>query len=150
MYGRAFVAVDAFPKDGIIAIARKLRILNALREPEVLCGMMDVSNCISCDYTLVPMQEDSVSKARVLKAQSKYDRYSRPDARDLLLSLRHLAMLTSLHLDRSRTGHRGRHVIRVALIACAAEQPRCSATSSEQAICTLDNFLACPRRSACR
>ena len=35
MYGRAFVAADAFPKDGIISIARKLRILNALREPEV-------------------------------------------------------------------------------------------------------------------
>ncbi len=35
MYGRAFVAADAFPKDGIISIARKLRILNALRESEV-------------------------------------------------------------------------------------------------------------------
>lgn len=35
VYGRAFVAADAFSKDGIISIARKLRILNALREPEV-------------------------------------------------------------------------------------------------------------------
>ena len=39
VYGRAFVAADAFPKDGIISIARKLRILNALREPEVSVPM---------------------------------------------------------------------------------------------------------------
>ena len=35
VYGRAFVPADAFPKDGIITVARKLRILNALREPSV-------------------------------------------------------------------------------------------------------------------
>ena len=35
VYGRAFVPADGLPKDAIISVARKLRILNALREPEV-------------------------------------------------------------------------------------------------------------------
>lgn len=34
-YGRAFVAADDFPRYGIISVVRKLRILNALRVPEV-------------------------------------------------------------------------------------------------------------------
>ena len=34
VYGRAFVPADALPKDAIVSAARKLRILNTLREPE--------------------------------------------------------------------------------------------------------------------
>jgi hypothetical protein len=35
VYGRAFVPADALPKDAIVTVAHKLRILNALRETEV-------------------------------------------------------------------------------------------------------------------
>mmetsp|Transcript_15272 Transcript_15272/g.46155 ORF Transcript_15272/g.46155 Transcript_15272/m.46155 type:complete len:862 (+) Transcript_15272:225-2810(+) len=34
-YGRAFVPAGGFPRDGIVSVVRRLRILNALREPEV-------------------------------------------------------------------------------------------------------------------
>ncbi len=34
-YGRAFCAADAFPRDRIVTVCRQLRILNALREPDV-------------------------------------------------------------------------------------------------------------------
>ena len=33
-YGRAFVPADALAKDAIVLVARKLRILNALHDPE--------------------------------------------------------------------------------------------------------------------
>ena len=34
-YGRAFCAADAVPRDAILSVARNLRILNALRAPDV-------------------------------------------------------------------------------------------------------------------
>lgn len=34
-YGRAFCGADAFPKDRIVTVCRQLRILNALRQPDV-------------------------------------------------------------------------------------------------------------------
>lgn len=34
-YGRAFCSAESFPKDRIVTVCRQLRILNALRQPEV-------------------------------------------------------------------------------------------------------------------
>ena len=34
-YGRAFCAADALPRDAILVVARRLRILNALRSPAI-------------------------------------------------------------------------------------------------------------------
>jgi len=34
-YGRAFCSADSFPKDRIVTVCRQLRILNALRQPDV-------------------------------------------------------------------------------------------------------------------
>ena len=38
-YGRAFVPAGGFPRDGIVGVVRRLRLLNAMREPSVsLCA----------------------------------------------------------------------------------------------------------------
>jgi hypothetical protein len=34
-YGRAFVPAGGFPRDGIVGVVRRLRLLNAMREPLV-------------------------------------------------------------------------------------------------------------------
>ncbi len=34
-YGRAFCSADSFPRDRIVTVCRQLRILNALRQPDV-------------------------------------------------------------------------------------------------------------------
>ena len=34
-YGRAFVPAGGFPRDGIVGVVRRLRLLNAMREPSV-------------------------------------------------------------------------------------------------------------------
>ena len=45
-YGRAFVPAGGFPRDGIVGVVRRLRLLNAMREPSV--SPVPVHRCKLC------------------------------------------------------------------------------------------------------